>query len=135
RPPREHLAVVKPLDGVLMLETMHFADELRDPVEVPAPKTAIGEKELDMALELVKAMTAKWEPAKDHDEYRESLMKVIEQKIKSGAKKLPAAKAKAKAPPGKVIDLVALLQQSLGESAKGQKRKTTRQRVAQRKAA
>jgi len=38
RPPREHLAAVKPLDGGLSLELMHFADELRDPVELQIPK-------------------------------------------------------------------------------------------------
>jgi DNA end-binding protein Ku len=135
RPPREHLAVVKPLDGVLVLETMHFADELRDPVEVPASKTSVGEKELDMALALVKAMTSEWDPAKYHDEYRECLMKVIEQKVKTGSKKLPAPKGQAKAPPGKIIDLVALLQKSLGESEKGQKRKAAHRRTKHRKAA
>ena len=37
RPPREHLAVVKPFNDILMLETMHFADELRSPKDVKAP--------------------------------------------------------------------------------------------------
>jgi DNA end-binding protein Ku len=136
RPPREHLAAVKALDGVLVMETMHFADELRDPKELPAgPKAQIGEKEMQMARTLVESMCQKWDPTKYHDEYRDSLMKVIEQKVKSGAKKLPALKKHAKPPPGKVIDLVSLLQKSLGETNKPQKRKRAKQRTTQRKAA
>ena len=128
RPPREHLAVVKPSNGVLMLETLHFVDELRKPSEVSVPKGDIGRKELDMALTLVKSMTSKWEPEKYHDEYRERLMEVIERKIKAGGKELPAPKRKAKEEePGKIIDLVSLLQQSLGQTrkeARGQKKKS-----------
>jgi DNA end-binding protein Ku len=136
RPPREHLAAVKPLDGVLVLETMHFVDELRQPAELPEiPKTTVAQKELSMAQSLVETMSDKWEPAKYHDEYREGLMEVIEQKIKSGEKKLPPAKKAGKPTKGKVIDLASLLQQSLGETAKSRKRKPSKQRVAHRKAA
>ena len=88
-----------------------------------------------MAQSLVETMTDKWQPTKYHDEYRESLMKVIEQKVKVGEKKLPSAKRVGKPAKGKVIDLVSLLQQSLGESAKSQKRKRSKHRVAHRKAA
>lgn len=118
RPPREHLAAVKPVSGVLLLETMHFADELRDTHEVDVPKTSLGEKELSMAVTLVNSMTSDWKPDKYHDEYRDSLMKVIEQKVHAGAKKLPAAKRVHGAPPEKVIDLAELLQRSLGEKAR-----------------
>jgi DNA end-binding protein Ku len=136
RPPREHLAAVKSLDGVLVLETMHFANELRDPGELHVPKAQVGEKEVDMALSLVKTMTGNWEAKKYHDEYRESLMKLIEQKVKAGGKKLPAAPA-AKKHPGKVIDLVSLLQKSIHESEKAPKRKPSKRagRAPHRKAA
>ena len=133
RPPREHLAAVKALDGVLMLETMHFADELRDPAELDVPKAEPGAKELEMAHSLVKAMAGKWQPEKYHDEYREAVLKLIEQKVKSGAKPLPAPKGQ-KAAPDKIIDLAELLKQSLGQSGKTQKR-TTRHRAAHKKAA
>src|SRR2546421_10437806 len=98
-----------------ILETLRFKDELRDPSEVPLPKADIRQKELDMALSLVKAMTSKWEPSKYHDEYRERLMKIIEQKAKAGGKELPAAKREGKQPTeGKIIDLMSLLQESIG---------------------
>ena len=137
RPPREHLALVQPLDGALMLETLRFADELRDPAELQIPQAAIGEKELEMAAALVKAMAGKWDAAKYHDEYREALMKLIEQKVTAGVKALPGAKPPPKGQSGKVIDLVSLLQESLGRSG-GATRKTkppARHRAAHKKAA
>jgi DNA end-binding protein Ku len=134
RPPREHLAVVKPLDGLLMLETLHFADELRTPAELPKPEADIGQKELDMALSLVNTMSDEWDPGRYHDEYREALMEIIEQKARVGTKGLPAPKGQAKAPE-KIIDLVDLLQESLGQKSKAAKSKATRQRTAHRKAA
>src|SRR4051812_4750533 len=117
RPPREHLAAVRPADGVLMLELLHFADELRNPKELEIPKAETGKKELDMALTLVKSMAGKWEPQKYHDEYREALMNLIEQKIKAGGKKLAPVKAGEKPTP--VIDLVSILQQSIAKAAEG----------------
>src|SRR5687768_2085515 len=87
RPPREHLATVRPLEGMLMLELLHFADELRDPKDLDIPKAETGKKELDMALTLVKSMAGKWQPDKYKDEYREALMSLIEEKIKAGGKK------------------------------------------------
>src|SRR5205814_3653270 len=56
RPPREHLAVVKPFNDILMLETMHFADELRSPKDVKAPSADLGQKEMNMARTLVQSM-------------------------------------------------------------------------------
>lgn len=115
---REHLAAVKPLDDALVLELMHFADELADTNQLSLPKNVdAGKKELSMAESLIKGMTDKWEPEKYKDEYREGLMKVIEEKIAAGGKELPAAKPKA-AKATNVVDLVSILQQSL-EQTKG----------------
>ena len=111
-------------------------DELRDPAYLQIPHTAVGEKELDMAVALVKAMGSKWDPAKYHDEYRQALMKLIEEKVSAGAKPLPKGKPAPKQH-GKVIDLVSLLQESLGKSGarSAKKSKTTKQRVAPHKKA
>ncbi len=135
RPPREHLALLKSVDGHLMLETMHFAEELRAPEELPSPKVEAGDKELKMALSLVETMSGKWEPNKYHDEYRDSLMNVIEDKVKAGAHHLPAGKKPQPHVPGRVIDLVDLLQQSLGQTGKARKTKAPRHRLPQKKAA
>jgi DNA end-binding protein Ku len=78
-------------------------------------------------------MADEWDAKKYHDEYRESLMKIIEQKIHAGSKGLPARKGHARAP-GKVIDLVGLLEESLGRTQK-RKPRAPRQRKAYKKAA
>lgn len=122
RPPREHLAIIKPLEGILVMETLHFADELRNPKELETPEAAVGRKELDMAVSLVKTMEEKWDPEKYHDEYRDHLMKLIEDKVKSGGR-ASAAPARRKETPGKVIDLVELLKESIGRTEKAHKDK------------
>lgn len=135
RPPREHLAAVRAVDGVLMMELLHFPDELRSPKELEIPKHETGKKELDMALTLVKSMAGKWDPAKYHDEYREALMQLIEEKAKAGGKKLaPAAPGEKPTP---VIDLVSILQQSIAKAAEGppKKKPAAKSRGRQRKAA
>jgi DNA end-binding protein Ku len=109
---REHLAAVKPVKQALVLELMHFKDELADPNALPLPTSASSARETEMALSLVKAMTDDWQPEKYHDEYNEALMKVIEEKIAAGGKALPPIQRTA--PAGtKVVDIVAMLQESL----------------------
>ena len=134
RPPREHLAAVKPLNGGLMLELMHFADELRDPAELNIPTPATGRKELDMALTLIKSMSGKWQPQAYHDEYREALMRLIDEKIKAGGKPVRGAKAPREKAPGKIVDLVSILQESIKQMEKEPK-KARRARSPHRKAA
>ncbi len=113
---REHLAAVKPLDDALVLELMHFAEELADTKELNLPKKVeAGKKELAMAESLIEGMSGDWEPEKYKDEYREGLMKVIQEKIKSGGKELPESRPKS-AKATNVVDLVSILQQSLDQT-------------------
>jgi DNA end-binding protein Ku len=118
---REYLAGLKPEDGVLVLELMHFADELADPGKLHAPKKAeVGKREMNMAKSLIDSMTSKWEPEKYKDDYREALMEVIEEKVEAGGKEIEEKPRKAPKPT-KVIDLVSVLQKSLEQT--GGKRK------------
>jgi DNA end-binding protein Ku len=119
---REHLAAVKPLGKALVLELMHFADELADPAELKLPDSAIGKKELNMAQTLIEQMTDKWHPGKYKDEYREGLLKLIEEKIAAGGAEIPTPKARARKPT-KIVDLTAVLQQSLAMASKGKSAK------------
>lgn len=112
---KEHLAAVKEQGGILILELMHFENELQKPNGLNIPHSNLAKKELDMAQALVESMTEKWDPSKYHDDYREGLMKVIEQKIQSGGKELPKS-AKEKPKPAPADNLVAILQQSLRET-------------------
>ena len=120
---RQYLAGVKPEDGALVLELMHFADELADPDKLHVPKKLeVGKREINMARSLIGSMTSKWEPEKYKDDYREALMDVIEEKVEAGGKEIEGKPRKAPKPT-KVIDLVSVLQQSLEKT--GAERKTT----------
>jgi DNA end-binding protein Ku len=120
---RQYLAGVKAMKHALVLELMHFAEELSDAEKLNVPKRLEpGKREKEMAAALVKSMTSKWDPEKYHDDYREALMDVIEEKVESGGKEIEE-KPKEKKPSSKVIDLVAVLQESLAQS-KGGKKKT-----------
>jgi DNA end-binding protein Ku len=123
---REYLAGVKAEDQVLVLELMHFAEELADASKLHLPKKIQpGKREVDMAKALVDSMTTKWNPEKYHDDYREALMEVIEEKVESGGKEIKEKPKKAPKPT-KVIDLVSVLQQSLAQTAAAKKRSTTK---------
>jgi len=120
---REYLAGVKPEDGALVLELMHFADELANTSKLHIPKKVeIGKREITMANSLIDSMSSKWNPEKYKDDYREALMEVIEEKVEAGGKEIEEKPKKAPKPT-KVIDLVSVLQKSLEET--GAKRKST----------
>jgi DNA end-binding protein Ku len=120
---RQYLAGVKPEDGALVLELMHFADELADSDKLHVPKKAeVGKREMNMARSLIDSMSSKWNPEKYKDDYRQALMEVIEEKVEAGGKEIEEKPRKAPKPT-KVIDLVSVLQKSLEET--GAKRKTT----------
>src|SRR5436305_6668815 len=119
---RQYLAGVKPEDGALVLELMHFADELADTDKLHVPKKVeVGKREMNMAKALIESMSAKWNPEKYHDEYREALMEVIEEKVEAGGKEIEEKPKKAPKPT-KVIDLVSVLQRSLEQSGAAKKK-------------
>jgi len=128
---RQYLAGVKPEDGALVLELMHFADELADPEKLHVPKKLeVGKREINMAKSLIGSMTSKWQPEKYKDDYREALMDVIEEKVEAGGKEIEE-KSKKAPKPTKVIDLVSVLQKSLEQT--GGKKKTTAKSGGKRK--
>jgi len=113
---RQYLAGVKALKHALVLELMHFAEELADAEKLHVPKKLeVGKREKEMAKKLVDSMSSKWDPEKYHDDYREALMEVIEEKVEAGGKEIEE-KPKPKKESTKVIDLVAVLQESLAKS-------------------
>jgi DNA end-binding protein Ku len=131
---RQYLAGVKPEDGVLVLELMHFADELADPGKLHVPKkTEVGKREMNMAKSLIDSMSSKWNPEKYKDDYREALMEVIEEKVEAGGKEIEEKPKKAPKPT-KVIDLVSVLQRSLEETG-AKKKATARSREKQKQPA
>ena len=135
---RQYLAGVKPEDGALVLELMHFADELADPEKLHVPKKVdVGKREMNMAKSLIDSMTSKWEPEKYRDDYREALMEVIEEKVEAGGKEIEK-KARKAPKQTKVIDLVSVLQKSLehaGTKQKGKGKSRTKRAHPAKKAA
>src|SRR5437867_8743255 len=123
---RQYLAGVKPEDGALVLELMHFADELADTSKLHVPKKVeVGKREMKMAKSLIDSMSSKWNPEKYTDDYREALMEVIEEKVDAGGKEVEG-KARKAPKPTKVIDLVSVLQKSLEQTGGAKKKSTTK---------
>jgi DNA end-binding protein Ku len=108
---REYLAAVKPDGLFLILELMHFAQEVLEPSSLNSgADRSVSPQELKMATALIDAMTAEWDPTKYQDQYQTALMQLIEEKAQ---KRAPAAKPAAPRVQPNVIDMVAVLQESL----------------------
>jgi DNA end-binding protein Ku len=112
---RQHLAAIKPQGNGLMLELMHFPEELLDAAGVKAPAAKSSSKaEMTMAVQLIESMTTAWKPEMYHDDYHDALEKLIEKKVAHGTEQLPSPRHTKK--PTKVIDLVSVLQQSIRQT-------------------
>ncbi|MES3020932.1 MAG: Ku protein [Pseudomonadota bacterium] len=119
---KQHLAALLCVDDAIVLNTLRFADEIRatDELKIPASNAkAVGlnDKELQMAKALVEGMSEQWEPAQYHDSYREDVLALIEKKVKAKETKIITMPGKEapRAASSNVVDLVALLQQSIGK--------------------
>jgi len=119
---REYLAAVRPHNSVLMLETMHFADEITSSkkVELPELETQIDKRELKVAEQLVEALSSEFDPTTYKDTYREALLELIDQKLKGGTVKGPA---RPKVAATKVVDIMDKLRESIKEAEKQRKPK------------
>jgi DNA end-binding protein Ku len=123
---KQYLTAVRPLDGVLAMSTMRFADEIVPRSAVDGLTKRAGKpdaKALHMATSLIDGLSSEWDPARYHDTYTEELRARI--KAKNAGKKIeePAAPSDAK-----VVDLMAALEASV-KAAKG-KRTPTRRRAS-----
>jgi DNA end-binding protein Ku len=107
----QHLASVEVIGDALVLTMMRFADELADLDDFKFPKSeGIRAAELKMAIQLVENLSAKWEPEKYTDEYRDNLMRLIQAKIKGRKPKLVERETPRQA---EVVDLMERLRASL----------------------
>jgi DNA end-binding protein Ku len=112
----QHLAGIKVVGDALVLEIMRFATELVETDEYTFPDASlVRPQELKMAEQLVDNLATPFDPAKYTDDYRANLMKVIQAKLKG--KKVTAPTNEREADDGKVLDLMARLQASLGQSS------------------
>jgi DNA end-binding protein Ku len=111
---REHIVLIRPADGGLVLHTLYYEDELHKGNKAEAPKTKFSAKELDMAKSLVQHLTARFKSGEFRDTYRENVERLIEQKKKG--EKITTVKQPRKAP---VIDLMEALKKSLQSRGAG----------------
>ncbi|MGW7537114.1 non-homologous end joining protein Ku [Amycolatopsis sp. NPDC054798] len=116
---REHLALARAGDGVIVLNTLHYAAEMRSAEDVPQlpAKAKTNQKELDLAVKLIDAMSEPWEPDQFRDTYRERVEELIEAK-REGNTVTPAAEPEQ---PTKVVDLM----EALAKSVRGSRRPRT----------
>jgi DNA end-binding protein Ku len=105
---REHIVLIRPSEGALVLHTLYYPDELHRANKAESPKAKYSSKELEMAKNLVDHLTAPFKPGEFHDTYRQNVEKLIEQKQK-GQKVTPVKQPK-KAP---VVDIMEALKRSL----------------------
>ena len=113
---KEYLCAVRASKGVLVLETMLYADEIVGAEELNLPRDleAPAERELKMATALVESLSGDFEPEKYSDTYREKVMAMIDAKAEGN--EIVARPAAAEAAP--VVDLMAALEASLAAAKK-----------------
>lgn len=116
---KQHLAALIPIGDMIVLNILRYADEIRPMKDYKLPdtkasKNAISSKEVQMAMSLVEGMTEKWNPENFKDTYRDDLMKLIQKRIKSKQTKvLDETEVETTAPTSNIVDIMALLKQSI----------------------
>jgi DNA end-binding protein Ku len=108
---KESLCALRPLDSTLVLETLHYPDEIRER-ELSVPNVLVNDRELAVAGTLVDALQERFEPDKYHDHYREALLELIKDKTEGREVVVPQVETAA-APVG---DLMAALRASLEQA-------------------
>jgi len=132
---KQYLAALLPQGDALMLNTLRYHKELKQPDELEIPEklkgARVSAREVDMALRLIDDMADEWRPEKYHDTYHEDLLKRIEQKVKAGQTEEITEPPKEEKPArgADVIDLMSLLKKSVA-SKKPHKRAARKRRAA-----
>lgn len=114
---KEQLAVVRVYKNTLLMETIHFPDEVRKVDDVPNTPSdqELSKKEVDTALLLIDQLTTSFDPTKYEDDYRTALMELIEEK-RTG--KQTVNPKEQEAPASNVTDLMSALQASIDKTKK-----------------
>ncbi|MGE7439513.1 non-homologous end joining protein Ku [Kitasatospora sp. NPDC001175] len=111
---KEYLTAVRAKNGMLVAHTMHFADEVRDPRQevdgLPAATTAVGEKELAAARQLIDMLAVDWNPDEYHDTFAEQVRELIE--AKAAGKEIAVSQGPQETPTN-VVDLMDVLNRSV----------------------
>ena len=127
---KEYLAAVRPAEGALMLETMHFNDEIShvgEEIDEP-PQAEPSRKEQQIAEQLVEALSGKFEPEKYSDTYTAKLRELIKAKAEGNEDVVLAEAEEPEAP--RVINLMEALEKSLQQTRKDGRKKPARRKSA-----
>jgi DNA end-binding protein Ku len=106
------------MDGILVLETMFFPDEIRQPSEIEnvPVRARAGDRELKMAKQLIGTLATDWDPKRYHDQYRERVLKLIRDKARG--KEVVVAEPQETT---RVADLMEALRQSIEATKTGKR--------------
>ena len=128
---KEQLAAIRVYENTLVVETIHYPDEVRNVQDVPnVPEEAeMSDKELDTAKLLIDQLSSEFDPEKYKDNYRTALLDLIEEKKNNEQ----TTTAKEKPVPNNVTNLMEALEASLNRAKKdkpqGEKKKTTKKKT------
>ncbi len=108
---QQHLVLLRPRNGILVMEQLHYADEVRPTTEVTVPEGDVKPMELALAKQLIDQTTnEEFEPEKYKDTVRERVLEAIQQKVEGHE---ITGEAAPEAGGGKIIDLMEALKASL----------------------
>lgn len=130
---KEQLGLIRVYENSIIMETIHFPDEVRNSADVPniPAEDKVTEKELDTAIMLIDQLTTKFDPEKYTDEYRTALLELIESK-RTGQETVTTIE---KEPKRNVTDLMAALQASIDRTKppQAEKEKPKKEAVKRKK--
>ncbi len=123
---KEHLAALRVVDDAILLETMHFGDEVLSPERAVdgtgvAAHAKVGDKEVKVAEQLVESLASKWKPSKYRDDYKEQVIKLVQKKERGEevVTSHPPDEEGKKPKTARATDLMAALEASLVAAKKG----------------
>ena len=116
---KQHLALLRLMDGVFVLNTLYYHDEIRAASDLPGvnEEVELEPEELELAEGLIGKMTAGFDLTKQRDEYRDELLKIIDRKI--AGKEITVPEQEPLAP---VIDIMGALKESIARQERGEAR-------------
>lgn len=120
---KEQLCVLRAHQGVIMLETLYYPDEIRQERSIDLEKVKVSERELEMAFTLIEILKKPFDPSEYRDHYREALAQLIEAKLEGNqVASAPAARQTG------VFDLAEALKRSVEQAKKGKPKAPSRAR-------
>jgi len=130
---KQYLVLVRPIEDGLLMEQLHYADEVRPFSEVPIGEGEVKKEELKLATQLIdQATSEEYAPEKYKDEVRQRVMALINEKIEGGAEITAAPAVETET---KVIDLMAVLRASIDAGSEEEEEAAKPRKSAKRAAA